>query len=857
MAKRSDSLKQYRHKRNFKITSEPEGRKEKAKGFHYLIQKHDATRLHYDFRLELDGVLKSWAVTRGPSLNPHDKRLAVEVEDHPVAYGSFEGTIPKGQYGGGTVMLWDQGSWEPIGDPHKQLAKGKLTFKLHGKRLKGAWSLVRMQRRPKDKHSNWLLIKSHDEEAQEEGDILLREAQESITTGRTMEQIATQKDRVWNSNKNPDKKSTPKPTEVKITTANGKKSAMPDFIPPELAQLTDRMPAGNAWIHEIKFDGYRLQAHLNNGKAKLLTRAGKDWTSKFPELARSLERLQVKNAIMDGEAVAVDDKGISSFGLLQQSLSEEETSGLQYYLFDLLYLNGKTLAHLPLHERKDQLKAVLAQKDTPANILLSDHFSEQDKEFFQHVCRLKLEGVISKRRDAAYRSGRNGDWVKTKCHHRQEFVIGGFTKPSNGSNGVGALLIGYFKDGKLQFASKVGTGFSADLSQDLRKKLEKKKQKSSAFVSVPAEKRRGALWVEPELVCEVEFTEWTKDGSLRHPSFQGLREDKPAKEVRQEETVAAPAPAPDPAPPAPSPRKAKTSGEQVAGIKISHPDRIIYEDSQITKKELAEYYAYVADRLLPHVKDRPLSILRCPEGYGSECFFQRHITQGDSPYFHKVQTTIKGKKVTYLAIKDLKGLISLVQWGTIELHPWGSLASDPLLPDRMIFDLDPDPEVPWKNMVTAAKEIRTRMEEFGLQSFLKTTGGKGLHVVVPLTRKYTWDIVKAFARAVAESMTHDNRKLYIATSSKEKRKGRIFIDYLRNDVTATAVAPFSVRARENATVSTPLAWEELTPSLDPKSFTLRTIPKRLEKLKSDPWETFFSVRQNIAQKHLKALNIAT
>jgi bifunctional non-homologous end joining protein LigD len=850
------NLERYRQKRDFTKTPEPKAIPATKAGYRYLIQKHAATRLHYDFRLELDGVLKSWAVTRGPSLDPHDKRLAVEVEDHPVSYGSFEGIIPKGQYGGGTVMLWDEGSWEPIGDPHKGLASGKLEFKLHGKRLTGEWTLVRMRDRDKDKgRHNWLLIKHTDKVARVgDADKLLTKNATSVVSGRTMEKIASAEDRVWQSKNASSEKDTPKPKKVKKSATK-----LPVFKPPQLATLTDTMPQGKDWVHEIKFDGYRGLAYIQDGEVTIYTRTGQDWTHKFRSIADRLAKLPVKTAVLDGEIVALNEKGASSFKTLQNALSEGHDEALQYYVFDLLYLDGKDLSSLPLTQRKKQLQPLLKGKSLKNYVFYSEHVAKRDEAFLRQLCGMDMEGIISKRADAPYRHGRGTAWLKTKCHKRQEFVIGGFTKSSTGAAVIGSLLLGFYEGDDFVYAGRVGTGFDTKTARTLYRTLNAMKRGAMAYTKYSEAGRRGpgwkrgVVWVEPKLVCEVEFTEWTEEGALRHPSFQGLREDKPAVSISRDVAVATK----KPVKPATSKPISGDKKAMVGGIGISHPDRILYPGTDITKQQLAEYYDAVAEYILPHVKNRPLSMVRCPEGTGKECFFQRHIARGQSPYLHDTGIAVKGRNEDYLMIKDAKGLIILIQWGVIELHPWGCLADKPELPDRMIFDLDPDPALPFSQVIEGAKEVRARMQEFRLESFVKTTGGKGLHVVVPMTRAYDWDTIKSFARAIADSMQHDNPKRYIAKSNKAARKGKIFVDYLRNDLTSTSVAAFSARAREGAPVALPIAWEELKTALQPKAFTIETVPAILAKRKNDPWKDFFKIKQKISVAHLRALGIQT
>ena len=890
MAKSLNNLDTYKAKRNFTETPEPKPIIKKGEGHGYLIQKHAASHLHYDFRLELDGVLKSWAVPKGPSLDPHDKRLAMQVEDHPVDYGSFEGIIPQGEYGGGTVMLWDRGTWEPVGDPGQGLAKGKLVLTLHGEKLHGEWTLVKTF--SKDTRGNsWLLIK-HKDEAVRTGDNaqFLEGNATSVVSGRTMDEIARDSNKVWKSNREHTVKKLPAnkpvPTAKALPAKGGKVSTMPGFTPPQLATLSTSMPKGAEWVHEIKFDGYRMMSHMNNGNVKIFSRNGKDWTAACQSIADLLSTFKIETAILDGELVVADDQGKSNFMELKHALSNGDVHRLQYYVFDVLYLNGADTTKLPLLQRKELLAELLtnnAPKAKAQRICFSEHFTVTDDSFFQNVCSLQLEGVVSKRADAPYHVGRSKIWLKTKCQKRQEFVIAGFTLPSTGALGVGALLLGYYDDGKLEYSGRVGTGFTNASSRQIRTMLDKLRQKDNPYVSISTEGKRGAIWVNPQLVGEVEFTEWTPDGSLRHPSFKGLREDKPAKSIVKEIAISPKAAAPEieqelkeepalsktgkakpakaakasaPTVQAPPAKVSDNNKAVVGGISISHPQRVIYPGTHITKQELAEYYLFVSDNIMPHIVDRPLSMVRCPEGAGEPCFFQRHVGLGKSPYLHEVRVGVKGEARDYLMIHDVEGLISLVQWGVIELHPWQCAANKLDKPDRMIFDLDPDPAVSLKQLIDGAQEVRQRMQELGLSTFVKTTGGKGLHVVVPLTPRYSFPAIKSFARAIAESMASDSPTKYIATMSKAKRTGKIFVDYLRNDVTSTAVAPYSARAREGATVSTPVAWEELTANLKLPSFTIDTVPQRLKKQKKDPWQDFSTTKQKIAAKYLTTLKIA-
>lgn len=881
-----DRLFKYREKRNFSKTKEPAGLADTAVGNGYVIQKHAASHLHYDFRLELDGVLKSWAVPKGPSLDPHDKRLAMEVEDHPAAYGNFEGTIPKGEYGGGAVMLWDRGTWEPIGDPRDGLKKGKLVFRLHGERLTGEWTLIRFKGKEGEKHP-WFLIK-HRDDLVVEGDngSFLDENPTSVVSGRTMDAIAADKDHVWQSK--PKKTASGKAAistlakpSRRFSGARVRRADFPGFISPQLATLSSSLPKGENWVHEIKLDGYRMAAYAEDGQVRLISRNGKDWTTSFQRIADTLAALPVKNIVCDGEVVVMNDNDRSSFNDLKNALSAGDDARIQYYLFDLLFCNDEDLRELPLIERKARLAALIKRLPAKARNRLhySEHFTDDDGVFLQGVCSMHLEGVVSKRADAPYVSHRTKTWLKTKCIKREEFVIGGYTLPSNGSKGIGALLLGYYDDDRFKYAGRVGTGWNASVSSDLRSRLEKLKVPKSSYESVTMEEKHGAVWVKPTLVCEVEFTEWTPDGHLRHPSFQGLREDKPAKDVMRDfaEPVARAQKEAErevsesrkqtasfaemhvkPPTKLPAARAASLNAKGTVewdGITITHPDRIIFPDSGITKGQLGEYYARVADSVLPYVENRPLSVLRCPAGTAEPCFFQRHVGAGNTPYIKEVTIPVNGEDHAYMMIGDVQGLLSLVQWGVIELHTWQCSASNFAKPDRLVFDLDPDPAVPWRLMIDAANEVRLRMEELGLISFLKTTGGKGLHVVVPFTTAYGWTTIKSFTRAIAASMAHDNPNRYIATMGKAARKGKIFVDYLRNDVTSTAVAPFSVRARIGATVSMPLAWEELTDKLSPTAITIDTVPGQLQKRKKDPWQAFLHVKQKIAAKYIRALKI--
>jgi len=817
------ALEEYRRKRDFKKTPEPpQGPvKVRDKQLSYLIQKHEATRLHYDFRLELDGVLLSWAVTKGPSLNPAHKRLAVRTEDHPLSYGDFEGTIPKGEYGGGTVMLWDRGAWEPKGDPHAGLKKGHLSFVLHGERLKGGWDLIRM--RGDAKRENWLLIKENDSEARADssnGDFL-ESLSSSVKSGRSMHEIAE------GTVPAPGKK--PAAADGALATKN-LKLLMERYPEVQLATLVDQPPQGTEWLHELKFDGYRLLAFVSHGAVRLRTRNGKDWTDSFPSLTDALRKVKVKDAVLDMEAVILDSEGKSSFQALQAALGEGgNNKRIVAYVFDLLHLDGKDVTKLPLIERKEKLKP-LFQDNQDSALHYSDHVLGDGEEMFAKACEAGLEGIISKRVDAPYAAGRQKAWLKVKCSKRQEFVILGYSAARSGDRALGALYLGYRKDGVLRYAGKVGTGFTMRSARDLvdrfRSPTVTKPVLTRAETDLPAREWQSISWVKPVLLAEVAFTEWTHDGRIRHPSFQGLREDKDPIEVRQE------TPAPTTMP-SKNPQPAKRGNSVAGGITITHPERVISETGHITKGELADYYAAVAPFLLPRIARHPLSLLRCPSGIEGGCFYQRNPGKGLGPDVHPFEFRHKGKKYEYLYIEDEKGLLELVQMGAIEIHPWGASIDAIDYPDRLIFDLDPAPDIPFEALKLAAQDLRQRLKKRGLVSTLKCTGGKGLHVTVPLAGKDNWTVVKTFAAAVAEEMVAAAPEAYIATMSKAKRTGKIFIDYFRNDYTATAIADYAVRARPGAPVAMPVEWKDLKSLQAASQFTMKDVVKHLKRRRPD------------------------
>ncbi|HTM62521.1 MAG TPA: DNA ligase D [Burkholderiales bacterium] len=791
----ADRLERYREMRDFGITPEPRGKqiKRKANELRYFIQRHAATRLHYDFRLELEGVLKSWAVPKGPSLDPADKRLAVQTEDHPLDYGDFEGVIPEKQYGAGEVLLWDKGVWIPEDrDPLDALRRGRLHFHLDGEKLRGSWVLTRT-RGNEDKPA-WLLIKRNDENAQPGYEITV-ERPESV-------------------------KGKPKPAKY------GPKAKLPQFISPELATLVAEPPGTGEWVYEVKHDGYRMLARLAKRDARLFTRSGKDWTERLPHLTRELKRLKLEDSWLDGEIVVLRPDGRSSFQALQNAFDAGADSRIVYYVFDAPYLKGVDQTRLPLAERKGALAEALKKS---AIVRFSEHLEGEAHAVLEKACKLGLEGLIGKRADSLYESGRTKTWIKLKCRLEQDFVIAGYSAPSGSRTGFGALLLGAYDipGGKLHYAGKVGTGFDEHWLKALTKRLKAMTRDDSPLVDPPREK--GITWVKPQLVAQIAFAERTDDGILRQASFLGLREDIGSKSVVDE-------------------RAQKAEGSTLHGIKISHPDRQIWPSLDISKLELARYYDGVGELMLPHLARRPLTLVRCPDGAEKKCFYQRHLAMGASPGDVKTFKRERSSKGYYIYIDSHRALITLVQNGAVEMHTWGATGPDVQHPDRITLDLDPDEDLSWAKLVQATEMTRTIVEALKLRTFLKTTGGKGLHVVVPITPKLGWSEVKEFSRLIAEFLVRAEPKLFTAKMAKERRSEKVFVDYLRNSETASAVAAYSARARPGAGVSMPLAWDELSPKDDVrKKFTVRTPPRK------DSWAGYGSTRQSITDAMWKAL----
>jgi bifunctional non-homologous end joining protein LigD len=863
-------LAKYRAKRDFSKTAEPSGSAKvvTSKGLRFVIQKHAASHLHYDLRLELDGVFKSWAVTRGPSLDPHDKRLAVEVEDHPLDYGDFEGTIPKGQYGGGTVMIWDRGHWE-CEDPERAYAKGKLDFTLEGEKLHGGWILTRMRRREGEKRTNWLLIKHRDAFAREGKKNRILDEDTSVASSRSMDEIAAGKGRgpkpfvtakrvrapanaEWKSHRAAARVSSAKkrsrPVAARTERSPKKKAAkktkaapdraMPPFIAPQLCVLVERPPSGDNWIHEIKFDGYRVQMRIENGDVTLKTRKGLDWTPKFGAIAKAARALP--DGIVDGEIVALDHRGSPDFAGLQAALSDGKTDDLIFFAFDLLFLRGQDLRQQSLVDRKQALKGLIEKaygKDL-TEIRYVEHFESGGEAVLKSACRMSLEGIVSKQASARYASGRTDSWTKAKCRAGHEVVIGGWN--SNGTQ-FRSLMAGVYRGDHLVYVGNVGTGYGAEKVLRLMPKLKAAASETNPFGGKDApRKKAGMHWLKPELVAEIEFAGFTGGGMIRQASFKGLRQDKPAKEVEAE--TPAPADKTDIAEPRSPSKRAKsssaTSNGIVMGVPLSRPDKILWPDEgegAITKLDLATYFESVGAWMIEHLKGRPCSIIRAPDGIGGQRFFQRHSMKGGSNLLEEV--TVSGDRKPYLQIDRIEGLAAVAQSAGVELHPWNNQPGDPALPGRLVFDLDPAPDVEFEAVIDAAKEMRDRLTDLGLVSFCKTTGGKGLHVVTPLARpkkgqRLTWNEAKQFARDVCSQMANESPDRYLINMSKAKRTGKIFLDFLRNDQFSTAVAPLSPRGRSHAPVSMPLTWPQVKHGLDPTQYTIHTVPQLLRKSKA-------------------------
>ena len=917
------TLELYRKKRNFKTTPEPAGRvgRRKARELMFVIQKHKASHLHYDFRLELHGVLLSWAVPKGPSLDPADKRLAMHVEDHPIEYGDFEGVIPPKQYGSGTVLLWDRGHWRPEGDAEAAYRQGKLKFVLHGEKLHGGWMLVKSHGGKYGGDKSWLLIKERDEFARRGADAHIVDTEpDSVSSGRTLDQIAADADRVWHSNRSvadnvrqaPVPKRTTQRALAPSKVKGARKSSLPETLDAQLAMLVDEAPSGDGWIHEIKFDGYRMLCRVDGGQCRIVSRNGKEWTDVFPAIAAAAARLPVKSAWIDGEIIVNDAEGRSSFQALQNVLSEDSKAKPLYYAFDLPYVDGYDLREATLLDRKMLLREIVGSDSL---IRFSDHVAGNGPAFFDEACRMGLEGIISKRADSRYQAVRGRDWQKVKCQLRQEFVIGGYTDPQGARSGFGALLLGVHEGKDLRYCGKVGTGFNEAMLAALSAELRKRGIDQSPFVNPPtgAEGRR-AHWVKPDLVGEVTFTEWTRDGTLRHPSFQGLRQDKRARDVVREapahqsangdpsagadtsdsmadatptelrktkkraasrqvkqkqvarskaETKRAETREPATSADAQAAKKrapvrlsSKGMPDLIAEVAISNGAKLLYPEAGVTKRELAEYYDAIGDWIVPHLADRPLTLVRCPNGWNKPCFFQKHANESVSEFIARIDIKEGSGEKPYMMANSTSAVVALVQMGVLEIHPWGSRAPKLGFPDRLIFDFDPDESLGWDKVVEAVNVLRKLLETLRLRSFIKTTGGKGLHVVIPVEPTRDWDDAKAFCKAIAELLVRTFPDRFTSKITKSTREGRIFVDYLRNAENATAIAPYSVRAKANAPVAMPIAWEQLKDDLRFDHFNVRNVPSLLRRRRRDPWAELADVRQTLTDAMLEQVGVA-
>ncbi|WP_122763680.1 DNA ligase D [Pseudomonas viridiflava] len=805
-------LSEYNRKRDFEITAEPSGKattgKRKTSALSFVIQKHDARNLHYDFRLELDGVLKSWAVPKGPSLDPSQKRLAVHVEDHPLGYGSFEGSIPAGQYGAGDVIVWDRGVWQPHDDPHKAYAAGKLKFTLVGEKLSGDWALVRTRLKGSGDKEQWLLIKEHDQQARPAADYDIVQAEpKSVLSDASIAPTKTQ----------------PK--------AKKAAAALPEQFTPQLATLVDRAPDGE-WQYEIKFDGYRMLARIRDGEVRLFTRNGHDWTERLPRQVKALHALKLKDSWLDGEVVSLNPEGLPDFQSLQNAFDSGRSLDLVYYLFDAPFLDGADQRQAPVEDRRAMLKAALSGSKSKL-LRFSEAFTAHHQDILQSACNLALEGVIGKRMGSPYTSARSTDWIKLKCRLRQEFVIVGHTRPQGSRSGFGALLLAVNDDSGLRYAGRVGTGFDQASLEAIYTQLKARARKSSPLHKpLTSAQARGVQWVEPTLVGEVQFAQWTRDGVVRHATFMGLRSDKPAAQIVHEQPQVA---------------ESKKAPQARTVLKITHPERVIDPLSGTQKQQLAQFYESISEWVLPFLRHRPVSLLRAPEGIEGEQFFQKHSERLAIPHIKQLDAALDPGHARLMEIDSVQALVGAVQMGAVEFHTWGATSDKIETPDLFVLDLDPDPALPWKSMLEAAQLTLSVLDELGLDAFVKTSGGKGLHLVVPLARRDGWEPVKAFAKAIAQFMTEQLPERFTATSGPKNRVGKIFIDYLRNARGASTVAAYSVRARPGLPVSVPVSRKELQGLRGAQQWTVANLHQRLQGLKEDPWAGY-AHRQKISKK---------
>ncbi|WP_283180709.1 DNA ligase D [Pseudomonas svalbardensis] len=850
----SRSLDDYNRMRDFSATSEPAAGKRSGKknakdhALQFCIQKHDASRLHYDFRLELDGALKSWAVPKGPSLDPKVKRLAVHVEDHPIDYATFEGSIPEGHYGAGEVIVWDRGVWIPQDDPAKAYAKGKLKFELKGEKLGGLWNLVRTHM--PGKQEQWFLIKHQDGAAKPESDYDVVAAEpDSVLSDRT---TVAKKPKTAAKPKPVKKPATPARKEKSAPLTGARKAKMPELLKPELATLVEKAPGGE-WSYEIKFDGYRIMARIDHDEVKLFTRNGHDWTHKLPRQAEALAALRLESAWLDGEMVVADEQGVPDFQALQNAFDSGRSGNIVYYLFDMPYLNGVDLREVPVEGRRVALSTVLNPNQDPL-LRFSDAFSEEPEALLNSACQMQMEGLIGKRLGSPYVSRRSSDWIKLKCKHRQEFVVVGFTDPKGSRNAFGALLLGLHDrdSGELRYAGKVGTGFNETTLKRIYGQLKPLQSKKISVVNPPSGfDAKGVHWLKPTLLAEVAYAEMTKEGSVRHAVFHGLRDDKPAEDITEERPKAVKTSAAKKTtvekPSTPAKKKAAPAPSQIGlgegKVRITHPDRVIDASSGTTKVQLAEYYASVAEWILPELKDRPVALVRAPDGIAGELFFQKNAERLAIPGITALDKALTGQPV--MIINNAEALIGAVQMSTVELHTWNATSDNLDKPDRFVLDLDPDPALPWKSMVEATQLTLSVLDELGLKAFLKTSGGKGIHLVVPLTRKLGWDEVKDFSHAIVSHMAKLLPERFSAVSGPKNRVGRIFIDYLRNGLGATTICAYAVRTREGLPVSVPIFREEVGELKGGNQWNVHTVHERLAEVGDEPWKDLKKTRQSI------------
>ena len=816
----TDQLATYRRKRDFKITSEPQGAKNKPQqGLSFVIQKHAARHLHYDFRLELGGTLKSWAVPKGPSLDPKVKRMAVHVEDHPMDYADFEGVIPPKQYGAGTVIVWDRGEWLPVGDAQAGYRAGKLKFELKGVKLSGHWALVRMHGHAGERQEPWLLIKENDAAARHatEYDVLTEQPDSVLSQAMVKPQTALE----------PAAKAKPVQRTAKphtIWPLQAKPCELPLTLAPQLATLVDSVPPDGDWVYELKYDGYRLLARIDGPDIKLFTREGNDWTSRMKGLAQAVKVLSLPSGWLDGEIIVQGSDGAPDFQLLQNAFDTARTQDIRYMVFDLPYFDGHDLRQVPLRTRRALLQNLIASTSRSDQIKFSDSFSEPPQALLHHACQMHIEGLIGKRAEAPYTSSRSPNWIKLKCTQRQEFVIGGYTDPKGSRVGLGALLLGVHDEhGNLHYVGNVGTGFSQATLITMMTKLQALHATSAPFVDVGT----GVIghWVKPKLACEISFAGWTREGRLRQAVFHGLRTDKPANVITRERAM---------------------STQQLTGIKLTHADRVIDPSTGITKLELAQYYAKVADHLLPHLKQRPVSLVRGPQGIEGEMFFQKHGDTLKIPGIKLLDPALDPGHASLLEVNTKQALLGAVQMNVIEFHTWNATTRTIEKPDRVVFDLDPGEGVAWSRIQEAAELVHVLLGELGLKSYLKTSGGKGLHVVVPITPNLEWDAVKSASQAIVDHLAHVIPDRFVSKSGPKNRIGKIYVDYLRNGRGATTAAAWSARARPGMGVSVPVSWTELSGLTSGAHWTIRNIDERLA-MTTNPWPDYGLHRPSLKQ----------